>query len=137
MKMKNKISSVVFIITVFSFLSACSVAQVKDTVKVKNQNMAIVKGLSAWNPLSVIAVQVYRIDDKKFKKPGNHEVSPGQHQIEVRCSRETPERVQRYFVFDMYLKAGHEYKPKLDMTKDCHVDYVDSETGKKYIGVED
>ena len=119
----------------FSVLTACSMSPVQQTSD--SQNTALIRSLPGWNPLSVIAVQIYRIDDKKFQKASNHEVTAGEHKVEVRCSRETPEPVQRYYIFDMYLKAGHVYKPKLDMTKDCYVYYVDAATGKKYIGVED
>lgn len=135
MDMKNKTLLVMFVTILLGTLSACGVNPVQQTSV--NKQMAIVKSLPGWNPLSVVSVHIYRIDDKKFKKATNHELSPGQHEIEVRCSRETPERVQRYFVFDMYLKAGHVYRPKLDMTKACHVYYVDVASGKKYIGVED
>lgn len=133
--MKNKRLLMVFISIAFSVLAACSMSPVQQTSASKHT--ALIKGLSGWNPLSVIAIQIYRIDGKKFQKASNHEVAAGKHEVEVRCSRETPERVQRYYVFDMYLKAGHVYKPKLDMTKDCYVYYIDVATGKKYIGVED
>jgi hypothetical protein len=133
--MKNKSLLVMFVTILLGTLSACSVSPVQQPSV--NKHLAVVKSLPGWNPLSVISVHIYRIDDKKFKKAKNHELLPGQHEIEVRCNRESPERMQRYFVFDMYLKAGHVYKPKLDMSKDCYVYYVDVATGKKYIGVED
>lgn len=130
---KNFLSKILLVLTA-AVISACSVNPIAVT-KI-DENKALVKGLSGWNPLSVIAVHIYRVDDKKFKKPSNHQLSPGNHIIEVRCNRETPEHIQNYYRFDMNLEAGHVYKPKLDMTKDCYLDYVDVVTGEKYIGVE-
>lgn len=133
-EMKNKILFKVLLAFTMAVVSACSVSPTANTEV--NADTALVKGLSGWNPLSVIAVHIYSVDDKKFKKPSNHQLSPGKHIIEVRCSRETPEHLQNYYRFDMKLEAGHVYKPKLDMTKGCYVDYVDVVTGQKYIGVE-
>jgi len=134
--MKKIILKRTIIVTIFAVLTACSLNQAKVD-DVAKDNMAVIKGLSAWNPLSVIAVELYKIDGKKVNNKSRQEVNPGEHEIEARCSRETPTRSQQYFIFKMYLKAGHEYKPKLDMTKDCYFDYIDVDTGKKYAGIKD
>jgi len=134
--MKKIILERTIIATMFAILTACSMGPSKVDDEVKD-NVAVIRGLSAWNPLSVIAVELYKIDGKKVTSKSRQEVSPGEHQIEARCSRETPTRSQQYFIFQMYLKAGHEYKPKLDMTKDCYFDYVDVTTGKRYTGIKD
>ncbi|MDH5425240.1 MAG: hypothetical protein OEY29_09620 [Gammaproteobacteria bacterium] len=134
--MKNKIVIAGFISVCFSVITACSTQQDKAAGSSQTNNMAVVKGLSSWNPLSVIAVTIIRIDDKEFSRAANHEVTAGKHTIEVRCSREQPERAQSHFAFEMVLKAGHQYKPRLDMTKECHVNYIDTVTGKIYPGIE-
>jgi len=117
--------------------SSCGAGDIYKTGGEQHDNVAVIKGLSAWNPLSVVAVELYKIDGIKAKNKNRQEVSPGEHEIEARCSRETPERSQQYLIFKMYLKAGHEYKPKLDMTKDCYFDYVDVNTGRRYTGIKD
>jgi len=134
--MKKTILERTIVVAMLAILSACSTGQLKTDDKQKD-NVAVIKGLSAWNPLSVIAVQLYKIDGKKVKNKSRQEVMPGEHEIEARCSRETPTRSQQYLIFKMYLKAGHEYKPKLDMTKECYFEYVDAVTGKRYVGVND
>lgn len=135
MKIKS-ITKTLFCIGLLA-LTSCTGGVVKTSVEAGTQS-ATIKGLPGWNPLSVIAVQIYQIDSRKYQKPrSKYELSAGKHKIKVRCSREKPERVQRYYTFDLYLKAGHVYKPKLDMTKDCYLSYIDATTGKKFIGVED
>jgi len=134
--MKSAIIKTTTIIAMLAMVSACSMGQLKTSDKA-DENIAVVKGLPAWNPLSVVAVQLYKVDGKKVTNKSRVEIRPGEHTIEARCSRETPTRSQQYFIFNMYLKAGHEYKPKLDMTKDCYFDFVDAVTGKRYTGVKD
>ena len=136
-EMKIKTNAITFLCLCLIALSSCTSGVVKTSVTHGSQN-AIIKGLPGWNPLSVIAVQIYRIDGVKYNKPrSKYELASGKHEIKVRCSRSKPEQVQRYYTFDLYLKAGHVYKPKLDMTKDCYVTYVDATTGEKFIGVEE
>ena len=118
-------------------LNACGVTPVHDGEKLPRDQVAYIAGLPGWNPLSLITVQVYSIDSKKVtRKTNTFEVKPGMHRLEVRCSHDKPEFVQRYFVFNINMKAGARYRPKLDMSKDCHVDYIESATGRKIIGIE-
>ena len=118
-------------------LTACGVTQVSDQGLIPRDKVAFIEGLPGYNPLSIITVQIYSIDNKKVTRKTNvFEVSAGEHRIEAVCRREQPDFIQRYLVFDFHLKAGHRYKPRLDMTKDCHFDYIDKTTGKKYTGVE-
>jgi hypothetical protein len=123
------------ILLLLALMAGCEAKHVHDAGVLPDKEVAYIKSLPGWNPLSVISVQIYRIDGKKVS--GNtprFELLPGPHEIKVSCSRETPEHVNHYFVFNMSLKAGHSYKPKLDMTQDCHVDYVDEATGKVFSG---
>jgi len=130
--MKNN-SRVITTVLAMLLLSSCAAIQPSQTQSVSSSKVAVLKGLPGWNPLSVVEVKIFRIDGKKVSSRNSRfEVSPGEHRFEVRCSREQPEPVQRYFVFEMYLKAGHEYKPQIDMMRECHVDYIDISSGKKY-----
>ena len=125
------------LLVLISTVTACGVTHVHEKGQVPHDKVAFIEGLPGYNPLSIITVQVYSIDNKKVTRKTNvFEVSAGEHTIEVMCRREQPEYIQRYFVFTMQLKAGHNYKPRLDMTQDCHVDYIDKVTGKKYVGTE-
>jgi len=118
-------------------LTACGVTHVHDKGDIAHEKVAFIEGVPGYNPLSIITVEIYSIDNKKVTRKTNvFEVAAGEHRIEVMCRREQPEFIQRYFVFNFTLKAGHRYKPRLDMTKDCHIDYIDKATGKKYTGVE-
>lgn len=118
-------------------LVACAAEHVHERGELDDKKVAYVKGLPGWNPLSVIAVTIYRIDGKPVNsKAARYELLPGEHEIKVSCTRETPDHVQRDFVFNILLKAGHSYKPRLDMTRDCHVNYIDETTGKIYTGTE-
>jgi len=118
-------------------VSACGVTHVHEMGVVPHDKVAFIEGVPGWNPLSVITVQIYSIDGKKVSRTNNvFEVRAGEHEIEIMCRREQPEFIQRHYVFSMTLKAGHRYKPQLDMTQDCLVNYIDKTTGKKYIGSE-
>ena len=128
-----------FLYSIFTLLTltACGVTHVHDKGDIAHDQVAFIEGVPGYNPLSIITVQIYSIDNKKVTRKTNvFELSAGEHRIEVMCRREQPEFIQRYFVFTIQLKAGHRYKPRLDMTKECHVDYVDKATGKKYTGTE-
>lgn len=132
-----KVKRFFYLLPIILILSACGVTQVHQIGDVSENEVAFIEGVPGYNPLSIITVQIYSIDNKKVPRNNNvFQVAAGQHTIEVMCRREQPEFIQRHFVFTIVLKAGHRYKPKLDMTKDCHVDYIDKTTGKKYIGVE-
>ena len=141
MKMKNKILQKVAIIVMaigMSSLTACGAVSPHANGTATSSKMAVIKGVPGWNPLSLIAVQIYSIDGKKINgKNTRIELLPGQHQLKVRCSREDPEPIQRFYLFDMVLKAGHEYKPKLDMTQECYLNYIDTMTGKLFMGIEE
>lgn len=118
-------------------LTACGVTHVHDKGSIPHDKVSFIEGLPGYNPLSIITVQIYSIDNKKVTRKTNvFEVAAGEHRIEVMCRREQPEFIQRYLVFNFHLKAGHRYKPRLDMTKDCHFDYIDKASGKKYTGTE-
>lgn len=138
--MKNKIFGIVLQIIIASglvALTACAANTQKNESAIKT-DMAVIKGVPGWNPLSLIAVQVYSVDGKKISgKNTRIELLPGQHQLKVRCSREDPQPVQRFYVFNMVVKAGHEYKPKLDMTQECYLRYLDTTTGKIFTGIEE
>lgn len=124
-------------IFILLFLTACGVTHVHDKGEIAHEKVAFIEGLPGYNPLSIITVQIYSIDNKKVTRKTNvFEVSAGEHRIEVVCRREQPDYIQHHFVFNMTLKAGHRYKPQLDMTQPCHIDYIDKTTGKKYIGEE-
>ncbi|MDH5394299.1 MAG: hypothetical protein OEY11_14020 [Gammaproteobacteria bacterium] len=137
MKARKYIKTIVFIISLL--LTACgSNANIKN-LAAADPGMAIIKGIPGWNPLSVITVQLYRLDGKKVSSQYNRfEVLPGEHELKVRCRRESPEAIEsaeaieRYYTFKINLKAGHEYKPKLDMTRDCYLQYIDANTGKSF-----
>ena len=125
------------LVSVSSLLIACGVTPVHEGGKLPRDQVAYIAGLPGWNPLSLITVEVYSIDNKKVSRKSNtYEVKPGMHRLEVRCSHEKPEFIQRYFVFNINMKAGNRYRPKLDMSKDCHVDYIETATGKKITGSE-
>lgn len=118
-------------------ITSCGTTALHDSGKLTREQAAYIVGLPGWNPLSIITVQVYSIDNKKVtRKTNKFEVAPGKHRLEVRCSREKPEFLQRHYVFNINMLAGHRYKPKLDMTKECYVMYEESGTGKQIVGVE-
>lgn len=131
------ISKRVFIFLLAGFLASCGVTHVHTMGTLPHDEVAFIEGVPGWNPLSVITVQIYSIDGKVVSRKNNvFEVLAGEHEIEIMCRREQPDFIQRHFVFKLTVVAGHRYKPKLDMTKDCHVDYMDRTTGKKYTGTE-
>lgn len=132
-----KVNRFFILLIILLTVSACGVTTVHELGSVPRDQVAFIEGVPGWNPLSVITVQVYSIDGKKVIRSNNvFEVRAGEHEIEIMCRREQPEFIQRHFSFKFILKAGHRYKPRLDMTKDCHVDYIDKATGKKYTGTE-
>ncbi|MDH5518837.1 MAG: hypothetical protein OEY36_13625 [Gammaproteobacteria bacterium] len=109
-------------------LTACSTASKSD-----NPGMAVIKGIPGWNPLSVIKVEVYSVDGENVSLKNNKlELKPGSHELKTRCRREEPETVQKYYRFKLQLKAGHQYKPKLDMTQDCYFEYEESVSAKRF-----
>jgi len=119
------------------FLTACGVTQVHTMGDVPRDKVAYIEGVPGYNPLSIITVEIYSIDGVKVTRKSNvFEVAAGEHEIEVMCRREQPEFIQRHYIFKMTLKAGHRYRPQLDMTQDCLVNYIDKATGKKYSGTE-
>ena len=127
------ISSAVFALS----LAGCSPTHVHERGDMPHQKVAFIKGLPGWNPLSVIAVDIYRIDGAKVKAKNDYfEVLPGMHEISVRCSREKPEHISLYYRFSIDMKSGHTYRPKLDMTKECYMVYIDENSGAVYQGTE-
>jgi len=133
MKMKR----IIALLTASYLLVACGVTQVHTMGDVPRDKVAFIEGVPGYNPLSIITIEIYSIDGVRVTRKTNvFEVAAGEHEIEVMCRREQPEFIQRHYVFNITLKAGHRYKPQLDMTQECMVNYIDKVTGKKYVGKE-
>ena len=132
-----KVKRFLLLLIAISSITACGVTHVHTMGNVPHDQVAFIEGVPGYNPLSIISVEIYSIDGVRVTRKSNvFEVAAGEHEIEVMCRREQPEFIQRHYVFNITLKAGHRYKPQLDMTQDCLVNYIDKTTGKKYIGRE-
>ena len=113
--------------------AACSTSSQFNDSSVMDSKMAVIKGIPGWNPLSMMTVEIYNVDGKNVSLQNNRiSLRPGEHEIKVRCRREEPETVQKYYRFKLQLKPGHQYKPKLDMTQDCYFEYEESVSAKRF-----
>lgn len=118
--------------------TACSTSSEFNSSSAADSKMAVIKGIPGWNPLSVMTVEIYSVDGKSVSLKNNRlKLQPGEHEIKVRCRRESAEAIQKYHKFKLQLKAGYQYKPKLDMTKDCYLEFQESLSLKRFKPLKD
>ena len=128
---KNTLMSLSFAV----LLTACGVTHVHEEGHLPDAKVSYIKGIPGWNPLFAAGVQIYRIDGEKVRRRNNtFELIPGDHTIAVRCVIDQPEHISKSYVFTLNMKAGHTYRPKLDMTEECGLKFIDVNTGAVYSG---